>query len=151
MNDILTTLSALVGIISPLLTFAIFIFFKKQVLAEAEDMITDFIDRGKAFYAAEKADIAQSIPQMVGSLLSPVSGKMSDLGQMSGLSRQLKGLEKELIADGVDSAIGVPGLGGMAAKYIQKYPILMQILPNLIQQFTNKAQVGDSSQNMQKW
>jgi len=113
-------------------------FFKKRILTEANMMIDDYLARARAFYVQEKADFATSLPQLVGNLLSPQ--KMSELGQMSGISRQLKGLEKELISDGIEGATGLPGIGGMAAKYIQKYPILMNILPGLVQQFTQKQQ-----------
>ena len=97
---------------------------------EAEEIVEEVIERGKGFYAAEKKDIAEALPQLISGVFgNTLSEKMSNLGQMSGMSRSMKALEKDLIVDGVDQV--APGFGGLAAKYVQKYPWLM----SLIQQF----------------
>ena len=101
---------------------------------EAAEIVEDVIETGKGFYAAEKKDFSESLPLLAQNVFGPLVGnglsqKMSELGQASGISRSMKGLERDLIADGVDQV--APGFGGLAAKYIQKYPMLM----TLIQQF----------------
>jgi hypothetical protein len=101
---------------------------------EAAEIVEDVIERGKGFYAAEKKDFSESIPVLAQNLLSPLLGnglsqKMSELGQASGISRSMKGLERDLIADGVDQL--APGFGGLAAKYIQKYPMLLPLIQQL--------------------
>jgi len=92
------------------------------------------------FYAHEKNDVIENLPKIGEKLISPLlsSMKFSGLGKQSGVSRQFKSLEKELITDAVDSRY--PGMGSMAAKYIQKYPFLAQFLGNL------KQGNGDQSQ-----
>lgn len=100
-----------------------------QTKDEVFEELDDFTDKAIAFYAKEKADVVENIPKLIaGAIHAPV---MSQLGKMSGISRQLKGLEGDLIAEGVGAATGNPALGPLAAKYIQKYPILAQMLPLL--------------------
>jgi len=137
LNEILATLSAIVGIASPLLTFLIFVVIKREILSEASDLMDDLVERGRVFYAAEKKDFSESLPLLAQNVFSPLIGnglsqKMSELGQASGMSRSMKGLEREVIADGIDQV--APGFGGLAAKYIQRYPMLL----TLIQQFAKK-------------
>jgi len=61
--------------------------------------------------------------------------KMGVLGSMggvvSGLSRQLKGAEREIIASGVEMATGLP-LGDLAAEMLRKYPALKMLVPILL-------------------
>ena len=61
--------------------------------------------------------------------------KMSVLGSMggtaSGLSRQLKGAENEIMGAGIEAATGLP-VGELAAKYLAKYPALKMFLPLLM-------------------
>jgi hypothetical protein len=109
---------------------------------EAAELVEEVIERGKGFYAAEKKDFSESIPVLAQNLLSPVLGnglsqKMSELGQASGISRSMKGLERDLIADGVDQL--APGFGGLAAKYIQKYPMLLPLIQQLGPMFAKKG------------
>lgn len=63
--------------------------------------------------------------------------KMATLGQLGGItkgiSHQLKGMENDLIADGIDAATGFP-IGAMATKYLEKYPVLKMFLPMLLKQ-----------------
>jgi len=97
---------------------------------EAAEIVDETIERGKVFYAAEKKDFSESLPILAQSLLgNGLSQKMSELGQASGISRSMKGLERDLIADGVDQV--APGFGGIAAKYIQKYPMLLPLIQQL--------------------
>lgn len=134
MNEILATLSAIVGIASPLLTLLVFLVIKRRIMLEAEEIVEEVIERGKGFYAAEKKDFSESLPLLAQNVFSPLIGnglsqKMSELGQASGISRSMKGLERDLIADGVDQM--APGFGPLAAKYIQKYPMLLPLIQNL--------------------
>lgn len=61
--------------------------------------------------------------------------KMSMLGSLggknSGLSRQLRAAEDEVIAEGVNQLTGVP-IGDVAAGYLRKYPGLKLLLPLLL-------------------
>jgi len=130
LNDLLATLSAIVGIASPLLTLLVFLVIKRRIMDEAAEIVDETIERGKVFYAAEKKDFSESLPILAQSLLgNGLSQKMSELGQASGISRSMKGLERDLIADGVDQV--APGFGGIAAKYIQKYPMLLPLIQQL--------------------
>ena len=137
MNEILATLSAIVGILSPLATLLIFFVIKRRIMDEAAEIVEDVIERGKGFYAAEKKDFSEALPVLFTQTLgSGLSQKMSELGQASGLSRSMKGLERDLIADGVDQV--APGFGGLAAKYIQKYPMLLPLIQQLGPMFAKK-------------
>ena len=142
MNEILATLSAIVGILSPLVTLLIFFVIKRRIMDEAEEIVEDVIERGKGFYAAEKKDFSESLPLLAQNIVAPLVGnglsqKMSELGQASGISRSMKGLDRDLIADGVDQV--APGFGGIAAKYIQKYPMLMTLIEKLGPMFAKKS------------
>lgn len=117
-------------------------------MLEAEEIVEEVIERGKGFYTAEKKDIAEALPQLVSGVLgNTLSEKMSNLGQMSGMSRSMKALEKDLIADGVDQV--APGFGGLAAKYVQKYPWLMSLIqqfgPVLMKKANQESQVQTST------
>lgn len=153
MNEILATLSAIVGILSPILTLLVFLVIKRRIMLEAEEIVEDVIERGKGFYAAEKKDFSESLPLLAQNVMGPLVGnglsqKMSELGQMSGLSRGMKALEKDLIADGVDQV--APGFGGLAAKYVQKYPWLMSVIQQLGPALMKKAESPGQSQSS-KW
>jgi hypothetical protein len=142
LNEILAILSAIVGIASPLLTLGIFLLFKRRIMDEVYDLLEIIIARGKVFYAAEKKDFSESLPLLAQNVFSPLIGnglsqKMSELGQASGISRSMKGLERDLIADGVDQV--APGFGGLAAKYIQKYPMLLPLIEKLGPMLTKKG------------
>jgi len=109
---------------------------------EVYDLLEIIIARGKVFYAAEKKDFSESLPLLAQNVFSPLIGnglsqKMSELGQASGISRSMKGLERDLIADGVDQV--APGFGGLAAKYIQKYPMLLPLIEKLGPMLTKKG------------
>lgn len=96
---------------------------KDDVFEYADDMVLKLIE----FYKTEKADLAEQIPKMIGGMISkPI---MSQMGIKSGVSRQLKGLEKELITQGVGQAVGNPEVGSMVAGLVDKYPIVKQFLP----------------------
>jgi len=99
---------------------------KNDALDAVQDLKVDVLE----FYAKEKADIVEGIPKLIaGALHAPV---MSQLGKMSGVSRQMKGLEGDLMADGISAATGNPAIGPLVAKYAQKYPIVAQFLPMLM-------------------
>jgi len=154
LNDILATLSAIVGILSPLLTLGVFLLFKRRIMDEAIDLVDSLVDRGKGFYAAEKKDFSESLPILAQSLLGNLLGnglsqKMSELGQASGISRSMKGLERDLIADGVDQV--APGFGGLAAKYIQKYPMLLPLIQQLGPMFMKKEGQSPSQPPTSTW
>ena len=61
--------------------------------------------------------------------------KMSMLGSLggknSGLSRQLRAAENEILAEGINVATGFP-IGDIAAGYLQKYPGLKLLLPLIL-------------------
>jgi hypothetical protein len=136
MNEILTLFLQGVGSFGWIIALIVpMLWFRKQK-AELLDYADEAMVKAKNFYATEKADFVNSLPQLVGSIMMP--SKMSQLGEMSGISRQLKGLEGDMFAEGVNQI--VPGAGDIAAKYMQKYPILQQILPRLIQQYAGNKQ-----------
>ena len=143
MNDILATLGAIVGIVSPLVTLLIFFVIKRKIMNEADELIENVIERGKGFYAAEKKDVIEGLPNLISGVFgNTLSEKMSNLGQMSGVSRSMKALEKDLIADGVDQM--APGFGPVAAKYIQKYPMLLPLIKQFAPMFNKND--GQSQQ-----
>lgn len=114
---------------------------------EVFEEIDSFTEKALTFYAQEKADVVENIPKLIaGAIHAPI---MSQLGKMSGVSRQMKGLEKDLIAEGIGQATGNPALGGLAAKYIQKYPVLAQVLPMLAARKAPNNGPGQSAQGPQ--
>lgn len=119
-----------IGSLLAVITTPLYLFLMNRRL---DDKIDDAKGWILEFYAQEKNDLIENLPKIgekLGlSLLS--STKFSDLGKLSGQSRSMKSMEKELITDFVDSKY--PGMGGMAAKYLQKYPFLQQFLGNLQQ------------------
>lgn len=149
MNVDLTAILQIVGTISwiPVTVWGIYTsrkMFKtaSNIKEELYDFVDEYVDKAKAFYVAERADIVESLPQLAQGLFGPqIKGAMSILGQNSGVSRQLKGLEQDIISDGIDSAI--PGAGPLIAKYAQKYPILLQ----LAQQYGPKILQGRQQGN----
>jgi len=62
-----------------------------------------------------------------------VSRVMGILGSKSGISRQLKAAETDIIAAGIDQVTGF-GVGAEAAKYLQRYPALKAFLPMVLSQ-----------------
>ena len=131
MNDVLTLVQAGVGIFLVIFNIALVYRMNKKIddkIEEAYSFAEDFAQKAINFYAREKQDFVENLPKLVQKMFTPI--KMSALGQASGVSRQLKGLERELIADGITAATGIPG--DLVAKYVQKYPILMQLLPMLV-------------------
>lgn len=95
------------------------------------DTFEGFVTKAANFYATEKQDFMENAPKLLASALhAPV---MSQLGKMSGISRQMKGMEKDLMSDGISAATGNPSLGPLVAKYAQKYPLVAQMLPMLMQ------------------
>lgn len=84
-------------------------------------------------------DVAPTIEEAISNGLSEglksVAGSV--LAKKSAVSRQMKAAEKGLITGAVNEM--VPGLGPVAAEYIQKYPFLMG--------FLQKAAQGQGSKN----
>jgi hypothetical protein len=64
--------------------------------------------------------------------------KMALLGQKGGLAKginvQMKGLETDLIKEGLDGALGFSGISELAMPYLEKYPILKTFLPMVMGQ-----------------
>jgi len=146
LNDILATLSAIVGIVSPLVTLLIFFVIKRKIMNEADELIENVIERGKGFYATEKKDVIEGLPNLISGVFgNTLSEKMSNLGQMSGVSRGMKALEKEAIADTIDGV--APGFGGLASKYIQKYPFLLPLIEKLGPALMKKGESQVQPQN----
>jgi len=119
-----------IGSLLAVITTPLYLFLMNRRL---DDKIDDAKGWMLEFYAHEKDDLIENLPKigekLGASLLS--SMKFSGLGQLSGASRTMKSLEKELLTDAIDSKY--PGMGAMAAKYLQKYPFLQQFLGNLNQ------------------
>lgn len=69
--------------------------------------------------------------------------KMAALGQLGGISKgihaQLRAAENNLVAEGIDAAIGIPGIGEYAAGYLKKYPYLKAMIPVLMAQKQQKS------------
>lgn len=98
---------------------------------EALDYADTTIEKLLGFYVAEKKDLVEVLPKLIGGMISkPI---MSQMGIKSGVSRQLKGLEKELITQGAGVALGNPALGGIAADLVGRYPVLKSLIPMLMQ------------------
>ena len=74
--------------------------------------------------------------------------KMAAIGQLGGItkgvSHQMKGLEADLLADGIGAATGNPMVGAAAAKYLQKYPVLQMFLPMILNQGNQGNRAGSS-------
>ena len=151
MNVDLTTFLQIVGAVSwiPITAWGMYTTRKiwnriEDLKEEGKDFFMAEKDAFIQFYTAEKTDIAQSLPTIIqGSFGPQIKSAMSILGQNSGISRQMKGLEQDLISDGIDSAI--PGAGPLIAKYAQKYPILLSLAQQFGPQLMGKKN-GDSGQ-----
>lgn len=127
----LTTIQLIVTVSGTVLT-AIMILYSFLMLRRTKDEAFEYagemVEKFHEFYVAEKADLAENIPKIIGGMISaPI---MSQMGKKSGLSRQIKSLEKDVIGMGIDQVI--PGGGTMLAGLAQKHPILMQLAPLLL-------------------
>jgi len=110
----------------------------RSQVASGKEWANEFVT---GFYNAMKKDVAEELPVIAEKVIEPAisntigkvmeSLNFSKLGKASGMSRNMKSMEKDLITDFVDSKY--PGMGSMAAKYIQKYPFLAQFLGQLNQ------------------
>jgi len=81
--------------------------------------------------------IAQASEIFVEKLKMTILGSIG--GVASGVSRQLKGAEREVLAEGINQLTGIP-VGDIAAKYLQKYPALQMLLPMLMKQGQKKSE-----------
>jgi len=120
-------LNIILAVCSMALPMGYIIYMNRQMDAKIQDAKDWFME----LYVNEKADLIQNLPKIGEKLAEPMlkSLNFSKLGQASGMSRQMKALEKDVITDAVDARY--PGMGSMAAKYIQKYPWLAGFLGNL--------------------
>lgn len=122
----------------------------KEDLVEVAD---GYVNAFREFYVAEKADLAEKIPELLGSIFSkPI---FSQMGKKSGVSRQLKGLEKEMISMSVSQATGNEALGPMVAGLVDRYPIIKQLAPMIMgrqkQQGHPNARATIDQQNNGSW
>ena len=84
--------------------------------------------------------IAQASDIFVEKLKMTLLGSLG--GVASGVSRQLKGAEREVLAEGINQLTGIP-IGDIASKYLQKYPALQMFLPMLMKnQKKSESQFG---------
>lgn len=68
-----------------------------------------------------------------------IFGTLGGLGK--GVSNQIKGIENEVMASGLDAATGMP-IGDLALGLMQKYPILKQMLPLIMASMQKKQGSG---------
>lgn len=133
MNVDLTSILQIVGTISwiPITAWGIYTSRKMfgmatKIKEELYDFTDELVGKAKAYYLNERDMFIKAAPDLIqGSFGPQIKSAMSILGQNSGVSRQMKGLERDLISDGIDSQI--PGAGPLIAKYAQKYPILLTL------------------------
>jgi len=120
-------LNIILAVCSMALPMAYIIYMNRRLDDKVDDAKAWFME----LYAHEKADLIENLPKIGEKLAEPMFSKLnfSNLGKLSGQSREMKALEKDLITDYVDSRY--PGMGSTAAKYIQKYPFLAGFLNNL--------------------
>lgn len=134
------------------------VFWVLKFNRKMDTKIESLIERAKGFffdqkaalidmYNIEKEDFAQGLPLILQNTLAKTieSAKMSTLGQMSGVSRQLKGLETEMLGDGIAASTGIPS--GIVTKYLKKYPLLAQMLPAIAQKMSQGRGQGATSSN----
>lgn len=76
----------------------------------------------------------EAIQTYMGSVADAVLVRFKGMlgGLESGVSRNLKKLEGDLVQEGVTMATGNPYVGAMAQKYLKKYPVLGMFLPQLM-------------------
>lgn len=131
--------------------FSVFLLYKgfKKVDGMKDvvlDEVDHLIDKAVLFYAQEKKDLVENLPALVAkSLHAPV---MSQLGKMSGVSRQMKGLEADLLAEGATAATGNPMIGPLVAKYAKKYPIVGQLASMMMNQQKGPVQNRSNSEGV---
>jgi len=135
---------ALVNVIITILNVALTI----TLLLSSKKLANDFPHRAAELIQGALNDVAPTLQTAISEGLS--SGLKSVAGSVlagnSAVSRQMKALEKDVISDGIDQII--PGGGAFAAKYVQKYPFLMNVLSALAQQKANSnpSQINPSFQ-----
>lgn len=114
------------GLISGLVVAAVVLLVSIMVIrSQLKGYATDFLDNYISDYVHSE-DFKTEVNEFVGAIRVNILSGIG--GIQSGVSRQMKGLEKELIAEGIDKAVGLP-VGGIAMKYMDKYPFLKSLIP----------------------
>jgi len=127
----LAVISVIIAVLNVALTITLLLGYKK-LANDLPHALPELIQQALNDCAPT---IQQSISEGLSSGLKSVAGSV--LAGNSAVSRGLKSLEKDVIADGIDQII--PGGGAFAAKYVQKYPFLMNVLGALAQQKANSG------------
>ena len=118
-------LSGIIAALSVSLVFY-FIIMRKMNSFDLKQSLQDILNDEEV-----QKQIALASDVFVEKLKMTVLGSIG--GAASGVSRQLKGAEREILADGINQLTGIP-VGDIAAKYLQKYPALQMFLPMLLNQ-----------------
>jgi len=125
----LAVISVIIAVLNVFLTITLLFGYKR--------LANDFPHALPELIQGALTEVAPTIQSAIADGLSQglksVAGSV--LASNSAVSRQMKALEKDVIADGIDQII--PGGGAFAAKYVQKYPFLMNVLSALAQQKAN--------------
>lgn len=110
----------------------------RGVLAELDENLPSLIEKHSIVIADEFWKIAQSeemgvyLAQLRDNFLDATQKKLSGSlgGYQSAISKSMKGLEQDLIQEGVEQSLppNLQMLSPLIAKYGKKYPFLMNIL-----------------------
>lgn len=117
-------ISASLALLNVFLTIALLLALKRlanDIPHTAANLVKDCLN-----------DVGPEISEQITEALKSVAGSV--LAKRSAASRSLKAAEREMLTDVVNEQF--PGAGTFAAKYIQKYPFLL----NILQGMANKAQ-----------
>lgn len=119
----LALISVLIAILNVILTMVL--------LLSLKSLTNDFPHLAGQMLQNALNDVAPTIENAISEGLNTglksVAGSV--LAKNSAVSRQMKGMEKEIISQSIDQVM--PGLGSVGAKYIQKYPFLMGFLQKM--------------------
>jgi len=121
----LALISVIIAVLNVVLTITLLLGYKR-LANDLPHALPELIQRALTEVAPT---IETAIEQGLSQGLKSVAGSV--LAGNSAISRQMKALEKDVIADGIDQVI--PGGGAFAAKYIQKYPFLLTLLNQFAQ------------------
>jgi len=73
-------------------------------------------------------------------LYESIRGAMG--GTSKGINASMKSLSNDLLSDAVDTTF--PGMGGLASKYLSKYPEIKALLPMLLSRAGNAGGIGQT-------
>lgn len=119
-----------------IISFAVIYKFRERIIRSVANVIEqDLVDWINADETQEM--FGEAMDTVADKVMVRFKGMLGGLS--SGVSRQLKAVENEVIADGIDVATGIPGSGNLAAKYLKKYPVLQMMLPYMLKQVPNQA------------